>query len=248
MQVSGEYFSRYELKYLLDRQTYQQFSQDLMPYMTYDARGTAQGKYSITTLYFESPDQKIYYETRNKAPFRQKLRLRIYNEATLEDQAFFEIKQKHRRLVNKRRTQIMLKDAYDFIAKDDVELDLTSYDVSNRQIMKEIAAFRQHYELAPKLIVSYDRQAFQGLVDEDLRVTFDYNLRCRHDDLHIEHGPHGNHFVDEGSVILEVKVTHSVPFWLSRLLSEYKAPKNSVSKFCSSTDYYENSHISSTFV
>lgn len=238
--MSGEFFTRYELKYLIDWDTYQQFTKELLPYMAFDPRGGEQGRYNIVTLYFESPDQKIYYETRNKQRFRQKLRLRVYNDVTVNDQAFFEIKQKHRRVVNKRRTRIILRDAYDFIETPFDEPNVEQLTVSNRQIMNEIASFRQYYQLAPKLIVSYDRQAFQGLFEDDLRVTFDYNLQCRNDDLRIEHGPHGSPFVDQRYVILEVKVTHSVPLWLSRLLSEYKVGKNSISKYCSSTDYCES--------
>lgn len=238
---AGEFFTRYELKYLIDWDTYQQIAQELLPYMAYDAKGKDEGHYSIVTLYFESPDYKIYYETVNKLRFRQKLRLRVYNDVTVEDQAFFEIKQKYRRVVNKRRTMIRLKDAYQFIEHADTPL--ADLNVSNMQIMREIASFKAHYELAPKLVVSYDRQAFQGLYQDDLRVTFDYNLRCRNDDLWIENGGHGQHFVDEDKVIMEVKMSQSVPLWLSRLLSEYQVAKNSVSKYCTSTDLCESRQL-----
>lgn len=236
--MSGEFFTRYELKYLIDWNTYQQFIKALMPYMAYDKFGKQDGMYQIVTLYFESPDYKIYYETVNKLKFRQKLRLRVYNDVTTDDQAFFEIKQKHKRVVNKRRTMIALHDAYDFIDKHAKaeQMDLNAYDASNFQILKEIDSFQRFYELTPKLIVSYERQAFQGLFEDDLRVTFDYNLRCRGDDLRIENGPHGQHFVDEDHVIMEVKMSHSVPLWLSRLLSEFGVKKNSVSKYCTSTN------------
>lgn len=213
--------------------------------MAYDVRGKQDGMYSIVTLYFESPDYKIYYETVNRLKFRQKLRLRVYNDVTTEDQAFFEIKQKYKRVVNKRRTMIVLRDAYDFIDhyKRSEEVDINSFQASNYQILKEIDSFQRHYDLTPKLVVSYERQAFQGLFDDDLRVTFDYNLRCRSDDLRIENGPHGQHFVDEDQVIMEVKMSQSVPLWLARLLSEYEVKKNSVSKYCNSTNLCDAAHL-----
>lgn len=229
LHISKEIFSRYELKYLISYETYLAFAEQLSQKMKNDQFGNM-GKYNIISLYFDSDDHTIYYETRNNLPFRQKLRLRIYNNATLDTVSFLELKQKFNRVVNKRRTKLKLGDAYQYLEQynsDDIS-------VSNRQIMAEVDSFRSLYRLKPELIVSYDRHAFIGVEEEDLRVTFDYNLRCRKDDLRIESGPHGMRFVDPHLVVMEVKVTHSVPLWLSRLLSDYACPRKSVSKYCTS--------------
>ncbi|WP_017726131.1 polyphosphate polymerase domain-containing protein [Halalkalibacterium ligniniphilum] len=232
-----EIFSRFELKYLVPFATYKQLVPYLLERMRYDKFGD-EGKYNIVSLYFDSDDKKIYYETRNKLRFRQKLRLRVYDNATLEGASFLEVKQKYNNVVNKRRTMITLQDAYHFLKAGSTKY-MDSYDVSNPQILKEVDRFQSLYDLAPRVIVSYDRQAFHGLYEEDLRVTFDYNLMCRDDNLRVEDGPHGDHFVDPNLVIMEVKVTHSVPLWLTRLLSEFECPKKSVSKFCTSIDLVE---------
>lgn len=229
--MAKEIFSRYELKYLIDMETYWRLREEIRPYVQYDSNGK-EGKYNIVSLYFETPEKKIYYETRNKLRFRQKLRLRVYENAGLEDQAFFEIKQKCNKVVNKRRTTIVLQDAYDYIQGQDSRLA----QVSNPQIFKEIQSFQSLYNLHPELIVSYDRQAFQGRFEQDLRVTFDYNLMCRKDDLRLENGPEGQLFLDPNLVILEVKMTNSVPLWLARTLSNLGIVKNSVSKYCTSVE------------
>lgn len=213
---------------------YETLADELLKKMTFDQYGVEDGKYNIISLYFDSPDQKIYYETRDKKPYRQKLRLRIYNTASLEDKAFFEVKKKYKKRVSKRRTSIVLSDAYKYIY--DQLANEQDVSISNEQIFNEIHSFRTLYDLRPENIVSYDRQAFVGIDDPDLRVTFDFNLKCRNNDLRIENGPHGLNFVDSELVILEVKVDHSVPLWLSRLLSELGCPKKSVSKFCTSVD------------
>lgn len=233
----GEIFSRYEIKYLIPFRMYQALIQELQKKMTVDRNGDEFGCYNITSLYFDSPDKRIYYETRNKARFRQKLRLRIYDSATLQDNAFFEMKKKYKKRVNKRRTSIRLQGAYDYL--NGVLQPENTY-ISNHQIFKEIDAFRSLYHLQPENIVSYDRQAFSGIEDKDLRVTFDYNLRCRNNDLRIENGPGGYHFVEKDLVVMEVKVDHSVPLWLARLISDFGCPKDSVSKFCTSADVLED--------
>lgn len=233
--MAKEFFKRHELKYLIPFEKYEALMTRLAPYTRRDRYGES-GYYNIVSLYFESPEQKIYYETRDKLPFRQKLRLRGYNDLTSEDDVFLEIKQKHKKVVNKRRTKIKLKEAYHFIYEDLKREDLQYVDVSNQHILHEVHSFKSLYNLQPITVVSYDRQALHGVDDHDLRITFDYNLRCRSVDLHLENGPYGVHFVDPDWVILEVKVTHSVPFWLSKLLSELQCTKKSVSKFCSSID------------
>ncbi|MFC5711422.1 polyphosphate polymerase domain-containing protein [Thalassorhabdus alkalitolerans] len=229
--MSKEIFSRYEVKYLIPFDKYQRLVEAMMPYMRFDKFGN-EGRYNIVSLYFDSPDYKIYYETRNKLRFRQKLRLRVYDNVTVNDTSFLEVKQKFNNVVNKRRTSIKLNDAYKYIYEGEKE----NLQASNFQTLREIDNFKTLYNLQPEVVVSYDRQAFHGLFEDDLRVTFDYNLMCRSDDLRIENGPQGTNFVDPNLVILEVKVNNSVPLWLARMLSEFECSRQSVSKFCTSID------------
>ncbi|EZH66371.1 hypothetical protein DH09_10585 [Bacillaceae bacterium JMAK1] len=229
-----EIFQRYELKYLIPYSTYEEITSLLQKRMKFDPYGDEQGCYNIVSLYFDSDDDKIYNETRNNLNFRQKLRLRVYGESNLNSTSFLEIKQKYNRVVNKRRTLITLKDAYDYLYNNAYNRE--NYNVSNPQILGEVSAFSSLYELKPSVVVSYDRQALAGIDEPDLRVTFDFNLMTRSDNLQIEDGPDGDLFVDPNMVIMEVKVSNSVPFWLSRMLSDYECERKSVSKFCTCID------------
>ncbi|MFB4166107.1 VTC domain-containing protein [Alteribacillus sp. JSM 102045] len=239
--LAKEIFQRYELKYLIPFEKYKEIADQLTANekMRYDKFGDGFGRYNIVSLYFDSDDKKIYYETRNKLRFRQKLRLRVYDDAAINGPAFLEVKKKFNKVVNKRRTKIKLADAYEYLKYGNKNGDLRVYDPSNPQIMNEVESFRSLYGLKPRVVVSYDRQAFHGIEDSDLRVTFDYNLMARDDNLHIEDGPDGTYFVDPNLVVMEVKVSQSVPFWLSRLLSDFECPRKSVSKFCTSIDLME---------
>lgn len=239
--MAQEVFKRYELKFLLTRQEYAELRKAILPRMGYDTYGDPEGKYNIVTLYYESDDKKIYYETMNKLQFRQKLRLRVYDRVNRSDNAFIEVKQKFKNVVNKRRTMIPLGQAYDILSNPYSEDLIHSVDASNPQILREAIHFKDLYHLDPATVVSYDRQAFSGIEDseKDLRVTFDYNLMCRENDLALENGPDGMRFVDYDTVILEVKVSNSVPFWLARILSEFDFVKQGFSKFCTSIDLLE---------
>lgn len=226
-----EVFNRREVKYLIPFDIYEDIAERVTEKMRYDKFGT-DGKYNIVSLYFDSDDDKIYTETRNKLLFRQKLRLRVYDEADLASTSFLEVKQKYNNVVNKRRTALPLHEAYDYIYNGSNVIGAAS----NPQIYREADYFRNLYGLEPKVVVSYDRQAFHGIYEDDLRVTFDYNLRCRSDDLNIENGPHGTYFIDRDLVVMEVKMSSSIPLWLTQILSEHGLKKEGVSKFCTSID------------
>ncbi|WP_153722849.1 polyphosphate polymerase domain-containing protein [Sporosarcina cascadiensis] len=229
-----EIFSRKEQKYLITRRQYAELTERIGPVMRNDKNGI-DGKYSVTSLYFDNAEKGIYFETKNKLKYRQKLRLRVYNDADLYSTAFFEVKQKHQKVVNKRRMLLPLKEAYRYL-EEDGQAGLDQYETSNTQVLKEIDYFRTFYRLRPEMVVSYSRHALHGIHDSGLRITLDFDLRCRKDDLHIENGPYGEYFIDPDLVVLEVKVDHSVPLWLARILQELQCEQRSASKFCTSME------------
>lgn len=229
-----EIFRRREQKYLIDTWQYEELVRQISPYMRPDKFGNV-GYYTVTSLYFDSDDHKIYFETKNKLRFRQKLRLRVYDETGLDGTAFFEVKQKHKKVVNKRRMLLPLREAYRYL-NEDPSTPVENYEASNLQVFKEIDYFRKFYGLKPEMVVSYDRHAMHCITDPDLRITFDLNLRCRNDDLLVEHGSHGDNFIDPHLVVLEVKVADAVPLWLTRILQALGCEQRSASKFCTSME------------
>ncbi|HLR69396.1 polyphosphate polymerase domain-containing protein [Virgibacillus alimentarius] len=240
-----EIFRRKEQKYLITKDQYEELVRRMSPYMRADINGE-EGKYTVTSLYFESPENTIYFETKNKLAFRQKLRLRVYDDIDKDGTAFFEIKQKHKKVVNKRRMILPLSEAYRYL--DTPEEPLNHFEASNTQVLREIDNFRRLYNLHPEMIVSYDRHALHGVYDPELRVTFDLNLRCREDDLLLEYGPQGEHFIDPNLVVLEVKVNDSVPLWLTRILQDLHCEQKSASKYCTSTELLKSEEIPNEIV
>ena len=56
------------------------------------------------------------------------------------------------------------------------------------------------------------------------------NPRYRIEDLNLHTSNEGIYLLNEGEAILEVKVQHSVPLWLVKILTEAKIYQNSFSK------------------
>ena len=80
---------------------------------------------------------------------------------------FLEIKKKYNGIVNKRRTSIVLKDAYKYMESDVYPESDTQ--CINTQVLKEIDYFKKMYTLKPKVYLSYDRYAYFEKNDGDCK-------------------------------------------------------------------------------
>ena len=69
-------FNRFEFKYLLTLQQAERFKYDLKSYLVPDEHGSENGHYALTSLYYDSPDLRCYYEKEAGIKFRRKLRIR----------------------------------------------------------------------------------------------------------------------------------------------------------------------------
>ena len=79
--------------------------------------------------------------------------------------------------------------------------------------------------------IGYDREAWSGIEDNDLRITFDTNLRARDWDLDLRAGDFGELILPSECILMELKFTGGAPMWLARLLSENGVRYASFSKY-----------------
>lgn len=232
--MSKETFNRHELKFLIEEATYYELLKVLEPHVEMDSNGDAEGYYTISSIYYDTPDHLFHYEKMSGQVFRQKLRLRTYNHPKLESKSFLEIKKKNSCFVNKRRTVMPLKEAYAFLkAPLEVGAELP-FQSSNDQILREAHFLKAFYNLEPKVVVSYERQAFQAKNNPDLRVTFDKNIRKRTSQFRLENGHFGEPYVGDGFYVLEIKVTGQLPLWVVKILSDFRCYMRSFSKYSNS--------------
>ena len=99
------------------------------------------------------------------------------------------------------------------------------------QISREINWFLQSWQPEPAAYIGYDREAWAGTDDEELRITFDTCLRGRNRDLDLRAGDYGELFLPPDSVLMEIKLAGGAPLWLARLLSENRIFPTSFSKY-----------------
>lgn len=223
-----EVFNRHENKYLLTSDTYEMLTRKLREYMELDEYNKTHPFYTISNLYYDTHDNHLIRTSLAKPKYKEKLRLRAYGVPSLEDKVYLEIKKKVNGMVNKRRTKLLLHEAYEFVNTGE-KPDIKKY--MNQQVLKELEYFLKVYELSPKLYLAYDRQAYFAIENRDLRLTFDTNIRTRREDLRLEAGDHGDKLLDNDVWLMEVKAENCIPVWLVKILSEYKLYKTSFSKY-----------------
>ena len=175
-----EVFNRYEKKYLIDEVTFKSLLNRISDYMELDKYNKNGQFYSISNIYYDTDDNRLIRSSIEKPVYKEKLRMRSYGTPNAHDKVFLEIKKKYNGIVNKRRTSIVLKDAYRYMENGTFPYET---ECLNRQVLKEIDYFRSIYDLKPKVYLSYDRYAFFEKNDGDFRVTFDTNITTRRGDV-----------------------------------------------------------------
>jgi hypothetical protein len=107
-------FNRFELKYLVTLKQAELFKKALRAYLLADEHGNGNGRYTLASLYYDSPDLRCYWEKVDGIRFRRKLRIRRYvsdEPLTGDTPVFVEIKQRLDRVTQKRRVILSYRDA-----------------------------------------------------------------------------------------------------------------------------------------
>ena len=220
-------FRRYEIKYILSSSQ----RKDLMKTMNGIMKIDKYGHTTIRNIYFDTENYRLIRTSLDKPEYKEKLRVRSYRRITEDDDVFVELKKKYESVVYKRRIALPEYITMDWLAAGGEQ-------PGGSQIEDEIEYFRNFYEgIAPKVFLSYEREAYYPVDSSDLRITLDSNIIARDKDLSLRSGVYGENVISRDLTVLEVKVTNSMPMWLIRFLSENNIQKTSFSKYGM---YYQN--------
>lgn len=220
-------FKRYEKKYMLTPDQLQKMLAGMEGYV----RSDEFGHYTICNIYYDTDNFQLIRTSLEKPVYKEKLRMRSYGVPGDQDKVFVELKKKYSGVVYKRRVVMGAGEAAAYINQGNVP-------EQESQICREIDWFMHSYQPVPKVFIAYDRTAFAGLENPDLRITFDTNLRWRDTDLDLRLGDHGTPILPPDRILMEIKIPGTAPVWLARLLSEIGAFSASFSKY--GTCYKQN--------
>lgn len=212
-------FQRYEKKYMMTAGQYEALWAELSPRLRPDEYFSS----TVCSLYYDTDDYSLIRHSIQKPVYKEKLRLRSYGIPNDASPVFVELKKKFKGIVYKRRIELEKAKAENWLdggpAPDD------------SQISREIDWVLNRYELSPKIIICCDREAWVDKENSELRFTFDKNIRYREDQLDLSFGSHGRLLLEDGSVLMEIKMPETSPLWLAELLSRHKVFPAGFSKY-----------------
>jgi hypothetical protein len=233
---------RYELKYVLTAEQAAAVRADLATYVEPDEYGDADGAYRITSLYFDTPDYRAYWDKLEGHKVRRKVRVRIYGDmiATADESCFLEVKHRVNQRMGKRRARLPYAEAIDLAGFAQRPAETSDRDWA---VLQEVYYLYETLRLQPACIVRYDRVALNGDASHpDLRITFDTMLRGRARNLSLlaadqaDDFEHERFFLPPDRTIMEIKVNQTAPFWLTQILSEHRCILRRVSKYASALE------------
>ncbi len=216
-----EIFKRYGKKYLL---TEQDFSR-LMLTIGGVLKPDEYGKHQISNIYFDTPDYLLIRRSLEKPVYKEMVRLRAYGKDIRMDTLVFpELKKKYDSVVYKRRIQMELQEAREWCYNG-------AEPKRKDQIFRELDFTMKRYGLKPMAYIAYEREAYVCCQDEEIRMTFDRNILGRSSELELDRGSFGERIMEDGLVLMELKVAGAVPVWLGEILSEFRIFPVSFSKY-----------------
>ena len=214
-------FKRYELKYILTLEQKERIQAIMSNYTELDKYGRS----TIRNVYFDTDSYRLIRRSIDKPAYKEKLRIRSYDQVREDGTVFVELKKKYESVVYKRRLTMSENDAMAWVCrKRPCEIDT--------QISREIDYFINFYEkLMPTVFLSYDREAYYDRDGGDFRVTFDERILARQTDLSLCSPVYGTQILPEGKVLMELKCSGGIPLWMAKTLSHERIYKTSFSKY-----------------
>ena len=212
-------FKRVEKKYMLTREQYKAMLRGMAFHMVPDEHP----RYTIGNVYFDTEDYELIRTSLEKPVYKEKLRVRSYGVASDDGLVFVEIKKKFDGVVYKRRVTMTAAEADAWLRGGRPPRE--------SQISREIDWFMNCYHPAPAVYIAYDREAYAGRENSELRITFDTNLRWRDYEVDLRAGDWGNPLIRDDQVLMEIKIPGTAPLWLAHLLSENHIVSTTFSKY-----------------
>ena len=212
-------FKRYEKKYLLTQEQYRAMILGMAFYMRPDEHP----RYTIGNVYYDTADYALIRASLEKPVYKEKLRVRSYGVPKDDGLAFVEIKKKFDGVVYKRRVTMTAAEADAWLRG--------GRPPKETQISREIDWFLRYYRPTPAVYIAYDREAYAGVENDELRITFDRKLRWREHDVDLRAGDGGNPILGDDQILMEIKIPGAAPLWLAHLLAENHIVSTSFSKY-----------------
>ncbi len=214
---------RHELKYHISPQDDRILTSRLRKLFKHDANADSHGVYRVSSLYFDTPDDKALRQKIDGVNCREKFRLRYYGENT----SFIRLEKKFKinGLCGKHSVR-MTEEQVRRLLSGDLECLLEC----GQPLALELYSKMRGQLLAPKTIVTYDREAFL-YEPGNVRITVDRNLRSGLGGIDFWNLRQLSVPVSDGLAVLEVKYDEFLPEVVSMAVQLSNRQASAYSKY-----------------
>ncbi len=215
---------RHEYKYVIDAMQQSLLKLHAAGTLQPDGHADENGEYLIRSLYFDSLEDRCFYENENGDDPREKYRIRFYNCDS--SRISLECKGKRRNMTRKTSCPITLDQCMRFM---DGRIPEPEREVSPNQ---EAMFWQMKLQnLRPVVIVQYVRTPYINRAG-NVRVTFDYNIASSNDiAAFLDPGVPLRQVLPTGQSILEVKWDEFLPSYIKEQLELDSLQWTSFSKY-----------------
>lgn len=229
------------MKFVIDSDTRARLMETLEPELTADANADETAYYPIVSLYYDNDERDCYWEKVRGSKNRRKFRVRVYGSegGKIPPTVFIEVKHKQEGRGVKRRVRMPLEQALRVGRGEMPTIPLNPVDTRTCEEIINDLVIRRGFK--PCMTMRYDRRAYAAKdPSSDLRVTYDTGIAYRLNDL--DPKPNDQNFRKENYMypdeisVLEVKITGTIPYWLSVLLAKTGCKLQSHSKYCNALE------------
>lgn len=212
--------SRFELKYIVTEETALRVRDFVRCYIDFDeySVGKPNFSYPVHSLYLDSDDLKLYWETINGNKNRYKLRLRYYDTSP-KSPVFFEIKRRMNNCIMKQRGGVR-QEFVPYLLSGHLprEEHLLSKAPKQMVALQRFCELMNRIHAKPKVHIYYMREAYVSS-DDQVRVTIDRNVFGEENlSPSIKTTMERPVLSFANTVILELKFTNRFPNWFRDLV------------------------------
>lgn len=241
VEVFAKTARRLEYKFIVPGPYIDDLRRALRPWVELDKYSARmpERQYTVRSVYYDNRRFACYEEKLEGFTLKKKFRIRGYNQPSPDAAIFLEIKRKYGDFIDKSRARFCWRDigrvfhGYGTRQADPVFNPGTTD-------AEAAARFLYNYyrrRLLPTVLVTYEREAYQGRFDPSLRVTFDKNIRTRlYPRLDGLFDDRATQFLLPGRFVLEVKFHRGLPRWVSSVLTRFDLTRLAYSKYALGID------------
>ena len=223
---------RSELKFLIHHSVR---SMLLERWSRYLVRAPFTNEHAVTPIlsqYYDSPTLEFYHEKLAGVGLRNKVRLRTYGHGFRSDQTtFLEIKHRCDDQVRKFR--------YRLPEFSEAFMEPENWTFDEPEMAAVFGVLYERYRLRPSAQVYYQREAYEGAYERDVRVTFDTCVVGLHPGEVLTRDSlfdRSRRLLPETLVILEVKTTRGIPGWVHDGVVVAELQQQTIPKYISAVE------------